>query len=35
VRAGRADGERRGKRCCRKNHDGSLHGKFHGKLLSC
>jgi hypothetical protein len=27
---GRADGERRGERCCCQNHDGS----FHGKLLS-
>src|SRR3954452_10039875 len=31
VRVGRADGERRGKRCCCQNHDGS----FHGKLLLC
>jgi hypothetical protein len=31
VRVGRADGERRGERCCCQNYDGS----FHGKLLSC
>jgi hypothetical protein len=30
ARVGRADGERRGERCCCQNHDGS----FHGKLLS-